>query len=604
MEPMRLERQPWEGRGIATGPYFSTQQILNDLNSINQAFMEAEDKLSGLYHMTGIGYTNQSATIQRACDNLQTVRDFVNKIPDEIDALDQSLFLGFNKGPAEALSHVNWETVIVPNDVQPSSTEAPYPELTFDEMMQGIQDVEGGSFFSDMLHDDYEQWKEANPDQDKDWDQYEYSLLRMGQYDHTIYQPFLTFVTNLLDFTIVWPIFKAITGYDPILQEALSESERLLGVAMALVDLASITIAVVSAGTASGGVMAGRAMLKAALRELIVNALATGASMLTYDLAIAMDLPPWVATLAAMGVGVMVSIKGTEMIITRNGAEVGRIDISDGAKGVNPPKIGETTPEIPPRVGIDDMDPRKPPKTPETSTPEAPKADLPEKPKTDVPKTPKTEVPEAPKTEVPKVKDAEVPETPKVEAPKAPETEISPVKDVEAQAVGQIDPITPSVSMLHPDWPILRDGSHVDPKTGKLKPNVRYSTGEHDYIYTTDANGYIESFHADELKNKLHADRLSHNSKTPGKLAGDQAGHLIADRFGGSPELDNLVSQLQDVNLKDFASIEREWAAGIKAGKKVTVDGRIMTDPITGRPTQFEVEYTIDGVYNSRIFVN
>ena len=44
-------------------------------------------------------------------------------------------------------------------------------------------------------------------------------------------------------------------------------------------------------------------------------------------------------------------------------------------------------------------------------------------------------------------------------------------------------------------------------------------------------------------------ERLNHKSNTPGKLSGDDAGHLFADQFGGSPDLDNLLSQRSDLNM-------------------------------------------------------
>ncbi|WP_443708028.1 polymorphic toxin-type HINT domain-containing protein, partial [Ruminococcus bicirculans (ex Wegman et al. 2014)] len=83
---------------------------------------------------------------------------------------------------------------------------------------------------------------------------------------------------------------------------------------------------------------------------------------------------------------------------------------------------------------------------------------------------------------------------------------------------------------------------------GTLKPNQEYKAGENGYTYKTDANGNISSAHADELKFKTHDGRLNHNSNTAGKLPGDDAGHLFADQFGGSPELDNLVSQKSGLN--------------------------------------------------------
>ena len=80
-------------------------------------------------------------------------------------------------------------------------------------------------------------------------------------------------------------------------------------------------------------------------------------------------------------------------------------------------------------------------------------------------------------------------------------------------------------------------------KDGKLKPNIKYSVSEHKYFYETDELGRISNCSADELLLKEHLGRLKYNPNIPGKLERDHAGHLIADVFGVSPELDNLVSQ-------------------------------------------------------------
>jgi len=135
-------------------------------------------------------------------------------------------------------------------------------------------------------------------------------------------------------------------------------------------------------------------------------------------------------------------------------------------------------------------------------------------------------------------------------------------------------------------------------KDGKLKPNIKYSVGEHKYLYETDEFGRICNCSADELHLKKHLERLKHNPNTPGKLGGDHAGHLIADVFGGSPELDNLVSQAKDVNLKQYRDIERKWE---KALKKVPPDEitdlniKIQYDGKNVRPKAFDIEYCING---------
>ena len=140
---------------------------------------------------------------------------------------------------------------------------------------------------------------------------------------------------------------------------------------------------------------------------------------------------------------------------------------------------------------------------------------------------------------------------------------------------------------------VITDGSHyVD---GKLKPNLTYKTGEHGYTYKTNGDGVISEAHAD-LQFKTHNGRLNHNPSTPGKLPGDHAGHLFGDRFGGSPELDNLVSQAQKVNQSEYKILENQWARALKNGQDVNVDIKINYDIGGVRPTSFDVKYTIDAM--------
>ena len=151
---------------------------------------------------------------------------------------------------------------------------------------------------------------------------------------------------------------------------------------------------------------------------------------------------------------------------------------------------------------------------------------------------------------------------------------------------------------------ILKDGSHLDGKVPK--PNVVYEAGEHSYLYRTDEVGRIDRAYAEDLQLKLHEGRLPHNSNTPDKEIGDHAGHIFGDLFGGSPELDNLVSQAKDVNLKEYRRIERDWADALKSNppKKVEVDVKINYEGSSMRPTSFEVNYKIDGIRHKEIIKN
>jgi hypothetical protein len=142
---------------------------------------------------------------------------------------------------------------------------------------------------------------------------------------------------------------------------------------------------------------------------------------------------------------------------------------------------------------------------------------------------------------------------------------------------------------------VIRDGSHMS-TDGALKPDVKYKAGEYEYLYETDNMGRLKEFNADDLKLTERDSRLPHKSNTPGKVTGDHAGHLAGDRFGGSPDLDNLVSQSSNVNLSKYKKLENQWATAIKEGKKVSVNVKVNYDGTGLRPTSFEIKYNIDGV--------
>ena len=127
-------------------------------------------------------------------------------------------------------------------------------------------------------------------------------------------------------------------------------------------------------------------------------------------------------------------------------------------------------------------------------------------------------------------------------------------------------------------------------KTGKLKSSIKYQTGEFNYNYETDELGRISNWNTENLQLTQREKRLNHVAKTPGKLKGDHAGHLAGDRFGGSPKLDNMVSQSQHVNLSDYRKIENIWAQAIKQGKEVAVNVEVRYDKNGLRPTEFIVE--------------
>ncbi|WP_231887502.1 DNA/RNA non-specific endonuclease, partial [Paenibacillus jamilae] len=150
------------------------------------------------------------------------------------------------------------------------------------------------------------------------------------------------------------------------------------------------------------------------------------------------------------------------------------------------------------------------------------------------------------------------------------------------------------------------DGNTDKPfdENGSLKSNIKYKAGEYDYSYETDGLGRLNKFETDNLQLTKRESRLDHNPKTPGKKSGDHAGHLAGDRFGGSPELDNLVSQSRKVNLSQYKKIENQWAKALKDGKEVKVKVDIEYEGDSLRPSKFNVQYEIDGKFTERSILN
>ncbi len=160
---------------------------------------------------------------------------------------------------------------------------------------------------------------------------------------------------------------------------------------------------------------------------------------------------------------------------------------------------------------------------------------------------------------------------------------------------------------------IVDDGSHTVTRVNNrgrevitgLKPNTTYKVGEFgNHIYKTDNLGRIVEVQVDNLQISTKA-RLPHNQDTPGKLDGDHAGHLIADLFGGSKEIDNLVSMLSELNQGAYRKMEREWAKVLKSGGSVTdIRIKVSYDGDGLRPTLFDVNYNLDGTPISNKFSN
>lgn len=117
------------------------------------------------------------------------------------------------------------------------------------------------------------------------------------------------------------------------------------------------------------------------------------------------------------------------------------------------------------------------------------------------------------------------------------------------------------------------------------------------YDYSTDNIGRIVNANG-KLKIEPGKRNSTHQVKTGGndRKQGDHGGHIFAHIFGGSGLVDNMVPMNGKlVNQGSYRKLEIEWRKALEEGQEVFVN---ITPKYKGdslRPTEFVVNYTING---------
>lgn len=137
----------------------------------------------------------------------------------------------------------------------------------------------------------------------------------------------------------------------------------------------------------------------------------------------------------------------------------------------------------------------------------------------------------------------------------------------------------------------------------ELLPNSEYESNG--YKYKTDDRGRVVNV-SGNIKLEPGQRDLNAQAKAGGddRRQGDQGGHLIADRFGGSGGSENLVPMRSELNQGDYKKMENDLAKAVSEGKQVTVSVDVKYDADSKRPSSIAVSYTIDGETFKKTFTN
>ena len=150
---------------------------------------------------------------------------------------------------------------------------------------------------------------------------------RQGKFTHDSSNPFLNFVSSVLDITIIKPVIEACTGEDLITGEDLTDMERGLKVVFAMVDLVTLGGAIAATKFSEMGLKEGlKAFGKTALIDFAGNTAACGVGALGETF----DWPVPVTMMLSLAAGITVSISGNKLLFKNaDGIEIGSKTLSD-----------------------------------------------------------------------------------------------------------------------------------------------------------------------------------------------------------------------------------------------------------------------------------
>ena len=150
---------------------------------------------------------------------------------------------------------------------------------------------------------------------------------KQGEFTHDSSNPFLNFVSSVLDITIIKPVIESCIGEDLITGEDLTDMERGLKVVFAVVDLVTLGGAIAATKFSEMGLKEGlKAFGKTALIDFAGNTAACGVGALGETF----DWPVPITMMLSLAAGITVSISGNKLLFKNaDGIEIGAKTLSD-----------------------------------------------------------------------------------------------------------------------------------------------------------------------------------------------------------------------------------------------------------------------------------
>ena len=351
-EEIKKAYMDWSEKGVS---YLNCMYVYDIMMDVDEALQTCDTILDEID--LGIDYTSRKKDIDRLLEGHGTLHRYIDVLNCYVDdKLDQPLKKDFKKNATETISRIHLEDFEVDNTLgltennyitggmgyAGTMVEQEKAKLTFADFIgtsDGKADGNGlhisytnGSVedFASIFAAQYEAMKASGAlGEDNNLTQQEFleQFYRQGEFTHDSSNPFLNFVSSVLDITIVKPIIEACTGEDLITGEDLTDMERGLKVVFAVVDLVTLGGAIAATKFSEMGLKEGlKAFGKTALIDFAGNTAACGVGALGETF----DWPVPITMMLSLAAGITVSISGNKLLFKNaDGIEIGAKTLSD-----------------------------------------------------------------------------------------------------------------------------------------------------------------------------------------------------------------------------------------------------------------------------------
>lgn len=351
-EEIKKAYMDWSEKGVS---YLNCMYVYDIMMDVDEALQTCDTILDEID--LGIDYTSRKKDIDRLLEGHGTLHRYIDVLNCYVDdKLDQPLKKDFKKNATETISRIHLEDFEVDNTLgltennyitggmgyAGTMVEQEKAKLTFADFIgtsDGKADGNGlhisytnGSVedFASIFAAQYEAMKATGAlGEDNNLTQQEFleQFYRQGEFTHDSSNPFLNFVSSVLDITIIKPIIEACTGEDLITGEDLTDMERGLKVVFAMVDLVTLGGAIAATKFSEMGLKEGlKAFGKTALIDFAGNTAACGVGALGETF----DWPVPITMMLSLAAGITVSISGNKLLFKNaDGIEIGAKTLSD-----------------------------------------------------------------------------------------------------------------------------------------------------------------------------------------------------------------------------------------------------------------------------------